>query len=303
MKKRLLSGKALFALGIAILIVLNMYTFAAAYPETHRLDAGINVGGQLLAKDFSAFYSGAWRLLHDPSQIYTGRSIVPGEPTIYPQPEAYKYLPSFLLIVSPFLVLNYQQALLAFDVVQFALLPIMALLLYELLDKKGIALTFIVAVIALLLPLPLPNWGFSASYFWQWGEGQAKVLLTFLLLLAFYLGASGRPALSGIVFAFGFFDPRFGLLALPLFFAYNRKNLLPSIGSMLTALAVSNLVLLYPGTGSGFLNMILSDAVATPLYYYSLIPLFTMGSLLIINARELVETFSPPISPLALKRK
>jgi hypothetical protein len=208
-----------------------------------------------------------------------------------------------LFLVLPFLALNYQQALLAFDMVQFALLPLMALMLYKLLDKKGIALTFIVAVIALLLPLPLPNWGFSASYFWQWGEGQAKVLLTFLLLLAFYLGASGKPVLSGIVFAFGFFDPRFGLLALPLFFAYNRKNLLSSTGSTVAALAVSNIVLLYPGTGSGFLNMILSDAVTTPLYYYSLIPLFTLGSLLIVNARELVETFSPPISPLALKRK
>jgi hypothetical protein len=303
MKKRLLSGKALFALGTTILIVLNLYTFVAAYPEMYALDSGINAKGQLLAKDFSAFYSGAWRLLHDPSQIYKGRTIVPGEPAINPQPEAYKYLPSFLLIVSPFIILNYQQALLAFDIVQFAFLPVMALLLYELLNKKGLALTFVVAVIALLLPLPMPNWGFSASYFWQWGEGQAKVLLTFLLLLAFYLGVSRRPVLSGIVFAFGFFDPRFGLLALPLFLAFNRKNLLISTGSMLATLAISNVLLLYPGTGSGFLNMILSDAVSTPLYYYSLIPLFTMGSLWIVNARELVETFSPSSSPLALKRK
>jgi hypothetical protein len=292
MIERLPLGKTLFVLSIAVLIVLNFCTFLVAIPETYTLDAGISVGGPVLAKDFSAYYIGAWRLLHNPAQIYSGRIIINGEPPIYPQPQAYKYLPSFLLFVSPLLVLNYQQALLAFDILQFALLPLMALLLYRLLGKKGLAVTFVVAVIVLLQPFPLPNWGFSVSYFWQWGEGQAKVFLTFLLLLAFYLGNSGKPHLSGIIFAFGAFDPRFGLLALPLFLMYNRKNLRASLGSMILTLLLSNMVLFYPGTGLAFLNMVVSSGITTPPYYYAFIPLLTIIALIFVNRREIVQTFS-----------
>lgn len=284
------------------MIALNFYTLVVAIPETYVIDGGITGGGQLFAKDFSAYYVGAWRLMHSPSQIYAGKIAFAGEPVIYPVPEGYKYLPSFLLIALPFLALNYQQALIAFDLFQFALLPFAAFLLYRLIGKKSLILTFAVAVIALLLPLPLPNWGFSLSYYWQWVEGQAKVLLTFLLLLSLYFGSTKRPILSGIALAFGFFDPRFGLLALPLFVAYNRRNLIASIGTMLTTLAISNSMLLFTGTWIGFANMVFASGVATPIYYYSLIPLLTMVALNIINARELVEVFSPPTAPLALKR-
>jgi Glycosyltransferase family 87 len=279
-----------------------MYTFWVAYPETFIINPGINEEGENLAKDFSAFYSGAWRMLHNPSKVYIGRTIIEGEPLIYPQPEAYKYLPSFLLLISPLLALDYQQALIAFDVVQLALLPLMAFMLYKLIGKKGLIVAFALEVIALLLPFPMENWGVSVSYYWQWAEGQAKVLLTFLLILSFYLGYTRRHYLSGIVFAFGFFDPRFGLLALPLFVAYNRRNLLASIPTMIITLFISNSMLLFAGMGSSFINMVQASAVATPLYYYSLIPFLTMSAMNIVNARELVEVFAPPNSPLALKR-
>jgi hypothetical protein len=303
LKKLPISRKALFALGITILIVLNAYTFLIAYPETYTASPGINKNGEILAKDFSAFYSAAWRMLHAPSKVYVGRTIIPGEPPILPQPEAYKYLPSFLLLITPFLTLDYQQALIAFDIVQFAMLPLMAFILYKLIGKKGIAITFAMEIITLILPLPIENWGISASYYWQWAEGQAKVLLTFLLLLSLYFGSNRRPILSGIAIAFGFFDPRFGLLALPLFVAYNRRYLLVSIGTMLVTLVVSNSMLFFTGMWSGFFNMVFASAVSTPLYYYSFIPLLTMSAMNIINARELVETFAPPVSPLALKRR
>jgi hypothetical protein len=250
----------------------------------------------VLAKDFSAYYIGAWRLFHDPSQVYVHGVVDDGEYLIYPPPEAYKYLPSFLVIVSPLLCLDYQQALIAFDVFQFALLPLMALLLYELLNKKGLGLTLVVAVIVLLQPFPVPNWGISASYFWQWGEGQAKVFETFLLLLTFYLGDSSRPYLSGTLFALAAFDLRFALLSIPLFIWYNRKNLRASVGSMLGAVIVSNLMLLYPGTGSGFLNMAIGGGVTTPLYYYAFIPLLTTVSLTLVNGREIVAALSDSIS-------
>jgi hypothetical protein len=293
------SSKILFFLAITALIILSLYTFLVAYPETSKPDSGIS-GSRVLSKDFSAYYIGAWRLLHDPSQVYTYGFVNDGEYHVHPTSEAYKYLPSFLVLVSPLLSLSYQQALVAFDIFQFALLPLMALLLYKLLSRKGLVLTFVVAVIVLLQPLPLGNWGLSASYFWQWGEGQAKVFDAFLLLLAFFLGDSGKPLLSGIVFALGAFDPRFALLSLPLFLYYNRKNLRVSVESMLGALLVSNLALLYPGTGSGFLKMVLGSATET-LYYYAFIPLLMIISLTVVNGREMLAALSRSVSACSLK--
>ena len=244
--------KTLLIIGVAVLIALNLYTFVVAYPETYTPSPGITSSGSILAKDFSAYYVGAWRLWHNPAQIYHFGALGGAEPATPPHPEAYKYLPSFLLVISPLLTLDYQQALLVFDIVQFMLLPAMAFMLYKLLGSKHLAVTFAVMVIALLLPFPTANWGLSPSYYWQWGEGQAKVFLTFLLLLSFYLGSKGRPVLSGVALAFGFFDVRFGLLAIPLFIWYNRKNLKVATASAIGALALSNLMLLYPGMGSGF---------------------------------------------------
>lgn len=283
--------KIIFIVGIAALIILNLYTLMAAYPETYTPSPGINTSGSILAKDFSAYYIGAWRLWNSPSHVYTFGSIGGSEPVIQPYPEAYKYLPNFLLVVSPFLFLGYQQALTAFDIFQFMLLPFMAFLLYRLLEKKGLVITFVIAVIALLLPLPTLNWGFSASYYWQWGEGQAKVFATFLLLLSFYFGNRGKPYPSGIAFAFGFFDPRFGLLALPLFIMYNRRKLKTAILSTVIALIVSNSMLIYPGMSSGLIGMVKGSALTTPLYYYALIPFLTLTSLMLVNFRELAAAF------------
>ena len=283
--------KTIFVIAVAALIALNLYTFIAAYPETYTPSPGINTSGSILAKDFSAYYVGAWRLWHNPSQIYSFGALGGAEPVTLPHPEAYKYLPSFLLVASPLLTLNYQQALLAFDIIQFMLLPAIAYMLYKLLDKKHLAVTFAVMVIALLLPFPTANQGLSPSYFWQWGEGQAKVFLTFLLLLSFYLGRKNRPVLSGIALALGFFDVRFGLLAIPLFVMYNRKNLKVAAASAIGALALSNVMLLYPGMGSGFLSMVFGSGITTPLYYYSLIPFLTLMALIVVNFKELVAAF------------
>jgi hypothetical protein len=234
---------------------------------------------------------GAWRLWNNPAHIYNFGALNDGEPIILPHPEEYKYLPSFLLIVSPLLALNYQQGLLTFDIIQFMLLPLMAYILYKLLENKHLALALVVMVIALLLPFPTLNQGVSPSYYWQWGEGQAKVFLTFFLLLSFFFGSRGKPYLSGIALAFGFFDPRFGLLALPLFIMYNRKNLKAATLSLIGSLALSNAMLLYPGMASNFLSMVFASAVTTPLYYYALIPFFTLIALIIVNFKELVAAF------------
>jgi len=284
--------KSIFIIAVAIVIALNLYTLIVAYPQTYTPSPGINTSGTILAKDFSAYYMGAWRLWNDPSHIYTFGALNDGEPVILPHPETYKYLPSFLLVVSPFLSLNYQEALLAFDIVQFLLLPFMAYFLYKILGSKSLAVTFVVIAVALLLPFPTPQQGFSPSYYWQWGEGQAKVFITFLLLLSFYLGNRGKPILSGVALAFGFFDPRFGLLAIPLFVMYNRQKLKPATASLIGSLLLSNSMLLYPGMGSGFVGMVFASAVTTPLYYYSLIPFFALLALIIVNFKGLIAAFS-----------
>ena len=283
--------KIILVAAVVVIILMNLYTFIIAYPETYRIDAGINTSGTPLAKDFSAYYMGAWRLWNNPAHIYNFGALNDGEPTILPHPEAYKYLPSFLLIVSPLLELNYQQALLTFDLIQFMLLPLMAYILYKLLENKHPVVALTVMVIALLLPFPTLNYGLSLSYYWQWGEGQAKVFLTFLLLLSFYFGIKEKPYLSGLALAFGFFDPRFGLLALPLFIMYNRKNLKTATISLIGSLAISNSMLLYPGMAPNFLSMVFVSGITTPLYYYALIPFFTLLALFIVNFKELIAPF------------
>jgi hypothetical protein len=282
--------KSVFVVGVIVLIALNLATFIIAYPETYTPSPGIS-NGPILAKDFSAYYIGAWKLWNNPSQIYNISSIASGQPQILPHPEGYKYLPSFLVITSPLLLLNYQDALLTFDILQFLLLPFIAFFIYRLMSNKPLAVTLIVLSIALLLPFPTAKWGFSPSYYWQWGEGQAKVVLLFLLTLSFYLGNRGKTVLSGVVFAFGFFDPRFGLLALPLFLLFNRKNLKVAAASAAVALGLSNLILLYPGMGIGFLDMVFSSGVPTPIYYYSYIPLFTLLALIAVYFKEIVAFF------------
>jgi hypothetical protein len=280
------TAKTVFIIAVAVVIALNLYTLILAYPQTYTPSHGITPSAPILAKDFSAYYMGAWRLWNDPSHVYTAGIVNDGEPLILPHPETYKYLPSFLLLVTPFLSLNYQSALTAFDIVQFLMLPFMAYFIYKISTGKPLAVTFIVILIALLLPFPFTQWGISPSYYWQWGEGQAKVFITFLLLLSFYFGWRGKPILSGVAYAFGLFDPRFGLLAVPLFVAFNRKNIKLAGASALGSLLLSNGMLLFSGIGSGFSTMVFSNAVATPLFYYSLIPLITLSVLIAVNFKE-----------------
>jgi len=274
---------------VSVSILLNLYTFVQAYPETFKIDSGC-CGNQILAKDFSAYYTATWRLFHDPSNVYT-RGLL-NAPPIYPQaptlqPEPFKYLPSFLIFPSPLLVLSYQKALTAFDIIQFLLLPLMAFLVYTLLEERNILTIAIVIVIAILQPSPVPHWGLSVSYFWQWGEGQDKVLNTTLLLLSFYLGKTRKPVLSGVVFALGAFDPRFFLLGLPLFVFYNSVNLKRAGLSLIVGLVTFNSPLLFDGIGVGFLRMVVGGGASTPIYYYALIPLLTLVSIIVADMKEI----------------
>jgi hypothetical protein len=285
------SRKKVILLLIAVAsILLNLFTFIQAYPETSAIDSGC-CASRILAKDFSAYYVGAWRLLHDPSNVYTKGLLGNAEPRVYPQPEQYKYLPSFLFFVLPTLFLSYHDGLIAFDVVQFLLLPVVAFLVYELLKDRSTLAIAVVIVIAIVQPSPTPHWGLSVSYFWQWGEGQDKVLNTALLLLSFYFGQARRPILSGAVLALGAFDPRFFLLSLPLFAVYNKLDYKKAWISLALSLIVLNSPLLIDGIGAGFVQMVIQSGAGTPLYYYALIPFLTLVSLIVLNAKEICLLF------------
>jgi hypothetical protein len=282
----LITKKLLFSITIIIIIVLNLYTLSVAYPTMKK---PLNFGGADLPRDFSVYYIAAWRLLHNPSQIFTPGPVADGEPTIYPSLTPYKYLPSFLVLISPLASLSYYQAFWVFDAIQFALLPLIALLLYKLLENKNPIAAFVILVAVLLLPYPMSGRGLSVSYFMSWAEGQAKIFLSFLLLVSFYLGYKGKPVLSGIIFALGAFDPRFAVLALPLFLFYNKNNLKNAIIPMILALAATNLVVLYPGVAGGFVGMVFGSGTTTPLYTPAWIPTIMLVALIVVNARQMAD--------------
>jgi hypothetical protein len=282
----------ILVMGIAI--SLNLLTFLRALPETQKIDSGCCApGNTILAKDFSAFYFGAWNLIHNPYLIYSiGSTQNASFLGITPHPETFKYLPSFLIFVVPFLVLNYSQALYVFDFIQFAFLVLIAYLLYKIVEKENVAIIGIVSVIALLLPFStVPSWGVSEAYFWQWAEGQSKVLELALILLSFYFGLKKKPIISGVFYGLSFFDPRFSLVALPLFVTLNRGTISKAGAITIITLLVTNLPMMaLPYVASGFFHMLGIGGTTTPFYPYSYIPLLAVVALSLVKWRDISMT-------------
>ena len=286
MFSRHLTRKNLFIIAVIIIVALNFYTLTVAYPT---MQGPLNFGHGDLPRDFSVYYIAGWRMLHNPSQIFTTGSLSDGEPQIYPQITPYKYMPSFLILITPLLTLNYYQAFWVFDAIQFALLPIMALLLYKLLEKKNLAIALLILFIVLVLPYPMPGRGLSVSYFMSWAEGQAKILLSFLLLASFYFGYKGNRNFQALFFALGAFDPRFALLALPLFLFYNKDKLRQALPLMAIVFLALNFMVFYPGVGQGLTGMIFGSGTTTPLYTPAWIPAIMLVALLAVNAKSIVD--------------
>lgn len=284
-KTSVLNRKSMIVLSV-VLITLNLFTFLPAFSQISIIDSGC-CSNHPLAKDFSGVYIGAWRLLHDPVQVYTHGNVSDGEPPIFPQPEQYKYLPSYLLLVSPILLFPYPEATVLYDIFQFLLLPLISITVYYLTREKGWAITIIAETLALLLPVAAPGWGFSVAYFWQWKEAQSKVIETMLLTLSFYSGMSRKPLWSGVLLGLAFFDPRFALVSVPLFLSYNRTRSKTALSSMFATLVLSNLALLDPGLGLAFLSMVFSSGATTTLYPYAIIPLAEVVFLSFTNYYEI----------------
>jgi hypothetical protein len=280
--------KAILLVLAGALVLLNLSTFFVALPETSALDSGCCTN-HVVAKDFSSYFTAAWQLIHNPSQIYSNQNV--SSLGIYPTPEPFKYLPSILFLIAPLTALQYHSALLWFDWLQFFLLIPIAFFIYKLQKGKNLLGTSILLIVAVLEPSPIFGWGFSATYYWQWAEGQTKVLLLFLLLLSFYLGKKKLPIISGIVFGYSFFDPRFALLSIPLFLMFNDTKKLPAIISAVASILVFNSVLLVPSIANGFLGMVFERGLSTPLYPYAFIPLLTIIVQSILNWREIYHTF------------
>jgi hypothetical protein len=149
----------------------------------------------------------------------------------------------------------------------------------------------------------MPGRGLSVSYFMSWAEGQAKILVAFLLLLSFYLGYKGKPGLSGVAFALGAFDPRFAVLALPLFVFYNKGNLRRAGAVMVIGLVALNAVVFYPGTASGFIGMVFGTGTTTPLYTPAWIPAIMLACLYAVNAKQMVEELKITVDVFGRKSK
>jgi hypothetical protein len=295
----LLPRKRLFIVAVIIVVLLNFYTLYVAYPT---MSGPLNFGAEDLPRDFSVYYLASWRMLHNPAQIFNTVPLNGGEPVIYPPITPYKYLPSFLVLVAPLLSLSYYQAFWVFDAIQFILIPFMAFLFYKILENKHLIVAVAVLVAVLLLPYPMAGRGLSVSYFMSWAEGQAKILLSFFLLLSFYFGYKGKAALSGVAFALGAFDPRFAVFALPLFLFYNKGKLKHAVVVMAVVLVAFNVVVFYPGTAQGFVDMVFGSGTTTPLYTPAWIPLVMIICLFAVNASQMVNEFKNQLGKAQNKR-
>ena len=291
-----LTKKTAIILVIVLLIFLNLSIFVYAYPQTFKPESAT------LARDFSAYYIGGWRLFHNPTQVYSP-SVQPGDYQILPQPQPFKYTPSFLILFAPFLSLNYQNALNAFDTIQFLLILALAFFVYELIENKNFFLGITAAVIVLddpLLVAPSASYSiagffhyrmlslhvqtFSPSYYCGYLLANAHILQTVLLVGAIYFGFAKKPWVSALLFAFGAFDPRIALFALPLLLWYNRHSLWTFIGEAAAFLAATNLpFFFYNGIGFSFLATEAKASIVSQMYLYDWIPLYAIVTLSMVE--------------------
>ncbi len=297
---------------ILIAVALNAFTFCLAFPETFKPESGT------WARDFSAYYIGEWRLFHNPTTIYWGGA-QPGDYQIVPPPQTFKYTPSFLIFFAPFLALSYRDALTVFDIIQVALLPLLAFFVYKIVKDKNLVSAAAAAIIILIEPLPTPPLNqaalnflqfrffslnaqsFSPTYYLGYALANAHVLQTTLLVGALYFGFTKKPWLSALLFAVSAFDPRASLLALPLLLWYNRKQIISFIAGAASFLAITNLpFFFYHDIGLTFLRSETSGSIISQMYPYDWIPLYAVVALSIV---EIINAATNTKMSFSLKRK
>lgn len=312
MRQRL-SKKQTIILVILVAMALNIASFCIAYPHISKPE---NVN---YARDFSAYYTGAYRLLHNPTKIYSGDT-QPGDYPIFPKAQTFKYTPSFLILLAPFLTLNYQNALTVFDVIQLALIPALAFFVYKLVKDKNLILAAIAAVIILIQPLPTPSVNqpplplinllifrvnpqvFAPSYYCGYIYVNAHVLQAVLLVGALYLGFVKKPWLSALLFTFGLFDPRAAIITLPLLLWYNRQEILKFLLAATAFILATNLpFFFYYNIGSTFLHTEMTGTIISQTYAYDWIPIYGVAALTLVEIITVIlkkhKTFSLSRNP------
>ena len=296
-----LSAKQILILVIVIAIVFNIASFCFAYPEISTPEF------ETTARDFSAYYMGAWRLFNNPTQVYYDGSL-PGDYTLNGTPQPFKYTPSFLILMMPFLALNYLDALTVFDFLQLALMPLLAFFAYKLVKDKNLTLGAIAAVIILITPLPTPASNipvtepfhlgifdinaqcFAPAYYCGYIYINAHILQAVLLIGALYFGYTKKPWLSALLFSFGLLDPRAALVAVPLILWYNRQAIRQFIVATTVFVLVTNLpFFFYYDVGLTFLRMGLSADIVSQSYAYDWIPIYGVAALTIIEIITIIN--------------
>jgi len=299
-RQRLFSKEGAIISIIILAIVLNLQIFWLAFPQTFGPQS------PTLARDFSAYYIGEWRLFRNPTAVYS-EGYQPGDYPIVGQAQPFKYMPSFLILFAPFLALSYQNALNVFDFVQFLSVLALGFFVYKLVKNKSLILGAIVAEIVLVNPLlfPLissPSGGYSLATFLYWRRyslhaqtvspvyysgyllANAHILQNTLLVGALYFGFVKKPWLSALLFTFGSFDPRASLLAFPLLLWYNRKAVWKFVGGSAIFLAGANVpFFFYYGVGFAFLQTEISASVVSQMYLYDWIPLYSIAALTMLE--------------------
>jgi hypothetical protein len=270
---------------ILIALALNAYTFSIAYVAASKPFL------EEYANDFSAYYIGAWRLYHNPTQIYAAGSYQPGDYVIEPTPQIFKYTPSFLVFFTPFLLLSYQDALNVFDILQFISIFALAFFVYRIVKDKNLVLGCIAAVAVLLVPTAL---SFDAKvlfsgYYWGYAMANAHIIQTSLMIGALYFGFAKKPWVSAFLVAASSFDPRVTLLALPLLIWYNRQNLRKFIAGSVGFIAALNLpFFFYQNIGVTFLQEEVKGSIISQMYAYDWVPLCAVAALTIIEAVHII---------------
>ena len=283
------------------MLLINVFVFCYAFPEITTLEF------DTVARDFSAYYMGTWRLYNNPTQVYYDGSL-PGDYSIVGTPQPFKYTPSFLLLLTPFLALPYMDALVLFNVLQLALMPLLAFFVYRLLEEKNFTLGVIAAVVVLVQPLPTPasnipftepislwlfdinSQCFAPSYYCGYAYVNAHILQAVLLIGALYFGYVKKPWVSALLFTFGLLDPRAALVAFPLIIWYNKQEIRKFLLASIIFVGVTFLpFFFYYDVAFAFLRMGFDASIISQSYAYDWISIYSVLALGLVELMTVIS--------------
>jgi hypothetical protein len=296
---------------ILLAVIINFQIFCYAYPQTFEPQTPD------LARDFSAYYIAAWRLFHNPSAVYAD-GVQPGDYQLVGNPQTFRYPPALLLLFVPLLTLSYQNALNAFDIIQFLSILALAYFVYKLVKDKPLIASSVAAVIIIANPiLFLPSVSYSVTSFLHWRIfslnlqtispsfycgyvlANAHILQNTLLVGALYFGYAKKPWLSALMLTFGILDPRSALFALPLLLWYNRQDIRKFILGAAVFIGATNIpFFFYHGIGFAlFQSNFRSSVNLAEMILYDWIPFCSIAALTILEVATALYNRKTQLTP------